>query len=128
MGIAGGFIFSFISLLVVVFVFFISDFFVPTAITALNTTATSLNVTNTPSPKVVFGWVIFVFGVLILAEAFLVGYFGGVEVAIGFFIGAFLILILLGGFMHTIAPGSPIALVASFIVVFIGAFLSQQNS
>ena len=124
-GVGGGFIFSFITLLVAVIFFFLSNFFVPNAVNALNATAASLNVTNTPSPKIVFGWAILVFSVIILLEAFFVGYGGGFDVAIGFFIGAVLILLLLGSTISHVAPGSPFSIIISLFVVFLGAFLSK---
>ena len=123
-GIAAGFAFSFVVLMSALIISVIGNFFVPAAVAALNATASSLNVTNNPSPQTTFHWAIIAVIFVEALEAFLVGRFGEFPAAIGFLIGIILILALLGGFVAGIAPGVPITLYISIIVVFLGAITS----
>lgn len=126
-GIAGGFALAFFVLISGMIFDFMINSFIPAATTALNTTARSLNTTNSPSPKMVFWWAII--GALFVEalEMFFFGYFGGLELALGQLIGVVFIFIFLGGLLSEITPGVPSSMLISLISVFIGAIKGENS-
>jgi hypothetical protein len=125
--IGAGFTFGLVTLLGIIIFFVLSNIFVPVAVNTLNTTSQALNVTNNPSPKVIFGWAIAFCAILMLADAFLHGYLGGFGMAIGFFLADILLLGSMNSLLSSVAPGTSISMGVSLFVVFIGAILRPQQ-